>query len=215
MRRCALKVPWKKRPIIKASPALSFAGDMNVLLGYYKCMDDWTDEKKPLAGSGMLVLKRAYRRAALRRPVLEQSAAEHLHVLARIEKVYTSSSVLDASSDAFASLMRACMQHAPIKEEAKKTMCVLMYHLGKWIYLMDAWEDREKDQKSGSFNPFLAAEAGRERAAFLLHASLNEAIKAYELLPIVSSKGILDNIFYEGCVNRTKLLLEAGGKHEQ
>ena len=31
----------------------------------------------------------------------------------------------------------------------------MFYNLGKWVYLMDAWDDREKDEKSGSYNPFL------------------------------------------------------------
>ena len=78
---------------------------------------------------------------------------------------------------------------------------------------MDAWDDREKDKKSGAFNPFLMADAGRDRAEFLAFCSLNEAINAYELIDFKSHKGLLDNIIYNGCPAKAREVL--GGKDEQ
>lgn len=213
--RCAFKAPWKKRPVARMTEQMEFAADLNVLLSYYKCRDDWRDERKAAGYAGTLFFADAQRRAARRRPALAARLAQGLETLGRVEQNHDPDTVLDEASDAFASMMRACMEAAPIADAARKTVAALMYHLGKWIYLMDAWDDRAKDAKSGAFNPFAAAGAGKERAAFLIHASLNEAIKAYGLLHIVSAKGILDNIFYEGCVGRTKRLLEAGGGYEQ
>jgi len=46
-----------------------------------------------------------------------------------------------------------------------------------------------------------------------MHYSLNEAIKAYELLDIAVNREILDNILYDGCAAKTQMLL--GGKYEQ
>ncbi len=214
-RRCAYKALGRKRPVVKRCDALDFAADLNVLLSYYKCKDDWADERSLRGAAGSMALAAAGKKARSLRPALDAAIQKGLGRLSEIEKDDLRSHSLDEPADAFASMMRDCIDSAPVEESQKKTLRVLMYHLGKWVYLMDAWDDKEKDRKSGAYNPFLSAGAEKERASFLLNASLNEAIKAYELLDIVSLKGILDNIFYEGCVNRTKALLEAGGKHEQ
>ncbi len=211
--RCAYKPFSAKRPMLKPSPYLDFAADLNVLLSYYKCKDDWIDEKRLRGALGSFALSASGKKAAKYLPEMDKSVFKGLDALMQIEK--QGCKELDEPADAFAAMMRDCINCAPVDETQKRTLRILMYHLGKWIYLMDAWDDREKDKKSGSFNPFLSSGAGEERAGFLLNASLNEAIKAYELLDIVSAKGILDNIFYEGCVNRTKAMLKAGGKHEQ
>lgn len=53
----------------------------------------------------------------------------------------------------------------------------LLYHLGRWIYLVDAADDLKKDVKNGSYNPLvprfgaqageLSQEARRELGATL------------------------------------------------
>ena len=186
-----------------------------MLLSYYQFSDDWQDEKKIRGAAGRLLLGHAAKKAALIRPEMDQAVASGIRALQKLEKQNDRVCVLDSTSDAFGVILRDCAQNAPVDPAQGKALRVLLYHLGRWIYLIDAWDDRDKDKKTGSFNPFLSADADEERASFALNASLNEAIKAYELLDIVSFKGILDNIFYEGCVNRTKSLRRAGGKHEQ
>lgn len=85
----------------------------------------------------------------------------------------------------------------------RPAMASLGYNLGKWIYLIDAWEDRARDAKRGSYNAFIAAGADAERAGFLMNYSLNEAIAAYQLLSLASNAEILDNIMLTGCTART------------
>lgn len=213
--RCAIKPLKGKQPIANSSEYLDFAADLNVLLSYYQFSDDWQDEKKIRGAAGKLLLGYAAKKAALIRPEMDRAVSNGIYALQKLEKQNDKVCVLDATADAFGTILRDCVQNAPVDPEQGKALRVLLYHLGRWIYLIDAWDDRDKDKKTGSFNPFLSADADEERASFALNASLNEAIKAYELLDIVSFKGILDNIFYEGCVNRTKSLLRAGGKHEQ
>ena len=97
---------------------------------------------------------------------------------------------------------------APLTGSSGRVMPHVLYHLGRWVYLIDAWDDRHKDREKGAYNPFLAAGASREQAAFLLHLSLNEATDAYELLGIDLHKGLLDNIIYVGCPGNTRRILE-------
>ena len=104
--------------------------------------------------------------------------------------------------------------------EQKKVLGQMGYHLGRWIYLMDAYADREKDQKKGSYNPFLRrfpqqGEDMHETAAFVLNSTLAGLKNAYDLLDVKKHKGILDKILQRGLYKKTEELLKIGrGKTE-
>ena len=75
------------------------------------------------------------------------------------------------------------------------------FHLGKFIYLMDAWMDLEKDCKKGCFNPLAvkAKEDGFEEwVRQLLILFISEAVREVEKLPLEWDVCILRNILYEG-----------------
>lgn len=211
--RCAYKPFKKEQMMAKPSAGLDFAADMNVLLSYYKLLDNWADEKQLFSAAGAGALHHAKQRAAKDNPALCAAIESGIATLSEIERENVAEP--DAPADAFGNMVRECMRCAPLGEKDNKALLSLSYNIGKWIYLMDAWDDRKKDNKSGAYNPFLACDADAKRAGFLLHYTLNEAIKAFDLLDIVSHKGVLENIIYEGCVNRTQTLLNGGGEHEQ
>ena len=74
------------------------------------------------------------------------------------------------------------------------------YHIGRWIYFMDAADDLEKDIKHNSFNPFKSY-TGDDLQGYqtrLLNQSLARAYDAYNLIEIVDFKGILDNMLLYG-----------------
>ena len=60
------------------TPALRFAAAVNVLLAYYKCLDDWRDERDVVKGVGALLLKGAVRRAGRDYPALQLYTGEFL-----------------------------------------------------------------------------------------------------------------------------------------
>jgi len=205
-KRCAYKPLKKKMPVAPDSEALRFAADINILLAYYKFEDDWADEKKASALIAEVVLKKAARKAAAARPDANAAIRHGLKELSKLEKANCSE--LDPPADAFATLMQGVMSSAPVGEQERTIFRHLGWHLGRWIYLIDAWDDRQKDAKNGSYNPFNASGAGKERASFLLHVSLNEAGKAYDLLDLKANAGVLDNIMHIGCAYRTEQLLK-------
>ena len=107
--------------------------------------------------------------------------------------------------------MRNVAASAPVEDEG--SLCAIKevaYHMGRWVYVADAWDDIEKDKKSGAYNPFATAGVDSARAEFLMNISLNEAQKAYDLLEPNAFRGVLDNIMYIGCRRRSERLL--GGK---
>ena len=88
------------------------------------------------------------------------------------------------------------------------------FYLGKYIYLLDAYEDVEKDRKKGCFNPFLEnskEEGFDERMQEVLDGTLRMAIIEFEKLPCEQDLEIMRNILYEGV--RTHIKKEVrGGK---
>lgn len=205
--RCGYKPFQKKAPVAPFHEALSYAADMNVLLYYYKVADDWRDERKISALTVQTALRPARNKAKRRRIEIAESIERGIASLSEMEAAGETS--IDRVADAFAGILRDMVGQYPfLHTTQREALRWLGYHLGRWIYFMDAWEDREKDQKAGAYNPFLVNRADKERASYLLYAALNEMEKAYDVLEIHDHKGVLDNIIYLGCRHKTKRLLE-------
>ena len=77
------------------------------------------------------------------------------------------------------------------------------YYIGRWVYLIDAFDDIEKDRKSGNYNPFLLNNCSYEKIKGDILMTAGEAAKAYELLDIRCFKGILENVIYDGLYYET------------
>lgn len=205
-RRCVYKPLSKPRLTAVADDMLRFAADMDVLLAYYKLDDDWRDDKNPTAACARLALRNAMKKAANRQPEMDRAISCGLKELEELEKANCPE--LDAPADAFARMMKTAGLSMPIENRGDRiALSHTLYHLGRWVYIIDAWDDREKDKKKGSYNPFISSGADKSRAEFLLNCSLNEAIKAYQLLNITSHKGLLDNIILDGCPAKNRKVL--------
>lgn len=79
----------------------------------------------------------------------------------------------------------------------------MLYHVGRWIYLVDAWDDLDEDRKSGSYNPLLlrfpdGPEAHQEEVRLTLRHSLNLAVSAYHLTDAGPWNGVIMNILCLG-----------------
>ncbi len=80
----------------------------------------------------------------------------------------------------------------------------LGFFIGKYIYLLDAYLDREEDRKKGNFNPLLVSEQPRggetidEWMPRVLDDTMREAVIEFEKLPLERDLPILRNIVYEG-----------------
>lgn len=205
--RCGYKPFAKKAPVAQLSGALEYAADCNVLLYYYKLEDDWRDEKKAVALGGKVLLRHAVKRAAAKQPEAAANILSGLGALSTLERAHTTE--IDRVADAFGGILREIVCHYPtLNASDREVLSWLSYHLGRWIYLMDAWEDRQKDEKKGAYNPFVCSGADKAHASFLLYAALSEMEKAYDLLDIKANKGLLDNILFLGCRLRTRQLIE-------
>ena len=92
----------------------------------------------------------------------------------------------------------------PAEDIWSPTMRRMGFFLGKFIYLMDAWEDIDEDRKMRHYNPWLLQETPPDaaRAEAVLNMMMSECTLCFESLPVLRGAEILRNILYSGVWNR-------------
>lgn len=189
--------PSERHPIVK-NDYIDYAADMNLLLAYYNLLDDWQDEKKVSAKLGADVLKRGIKRITAAYPRQVKAVQDYIAAVSAIEK--KGEPDLDGPAGATGIMLGELL----VKEEDvwSETLRQLGFFLGKFIYLMDAYEDLEKDIKKGSYNPWSGLGRTRveiaDKAQEALTMMAGEMCLAFERLPIVTYEDILRNILYAG-----------------
>ena len=174
-----------------------YAADMNLLLSYEKCLDDWNDEHKTKKRVMAALLKSRNQKVYERYPEKIDKICECMDRIHAYEK--TKSQNIDEVAGAFGEIMAEIFAYR--QDEWEETLRRMGFFFGKFIYLMDAYEDIETDLKQGTYNPFFAVykqEDFEEKAGQILLMMMAECSKAYERLPIVENTQILRNILYSG-----------------
>lgn len=197
--RCPVH-PVKTHHFIQ-SEASVYAAKMNLLLCYDNLRDDWKDEQNVAAAGAAAVLKKARMKIAKEFP--RQAGAVEQYM----EKLYACEQKREANLDVAAGLTGEMLAELFCwkEDEWQQDLRTLGFYLGKFIYLMDAYEDMEKDSKRGTYNPFLL-DHGEKKNAELAEHCLNmmaaSAAEGFERLPLVENVEILRNILYAGIWNR-------------
>lgn len=205
-RLCCLRCPvhpLRKPRTCVAGSQMDAAADQSMILTWHKLSDD-VDDHGFFTGLPFRMVRRlfqgAYRRAAAAEPEFDAQAREGLARLRELEEA--GSPQLDRAADAFAGIL-ACAAQAVSKEGDRRALGQLLYHLGRWIYLMDAWDDLDDDRRKGRYNALDARFAGRVRdnrdylETTATH-SLRLAGSAAELLKLGGWEPIVENILYIG-----------------
>ena len=198
--RCCAN-PAVKKPMCPDSPALELAARESMILAWWKLRDSVSDNgfwKGMSARSVALTVRTAYRRAANICPDFDRAAREQLALLAQLERGNCPS--MDRAADAFAGLLRAAAPKSgdPVRDRALEQ---LLYHLGRWIYLIDARDDLAEDLAAGRYNPIAArfgAQGDDEALKLTLDRSIDLACSAFQLLDFGCRTAVLENILYLG-----------------
>lgn len=193
--------PLVKKSMCPDSPALELAAEESMVLTWWKLRDGIQDEsfwKGMLLRGASVGIKGEYRRAAASCLEFDRSTREQLERLDRLEKEGCTS--MDRTADAFAALLQAA---APKTGEAvrDRAMEQLLYHLGRWIYLIDAKDDLEEDLAAGRYNPIAArfgAEVDDQALKQTMDHSINLACSAFQLMEFGCRSAVLENILYLG-----------------
>ena len=171
---------------------------MNLALAYLYCMDDWKDEKKKKSLAAARALRPKVREIQKMYPAKARCIASNLDKLTALERAGEES--LDRMAGLFGEIMAELFTYR--KDEWADSLWKMGFFLGKFIYLMDAYEDVEEDLKTGSYNPL--KKAFQENPGFaedcrkLLTLMMAECSRKFETLPILLHADILRNILYSG-----------------
>lgn len=212
--RCALH-PAKPHPWV--STAFDrYVADMSILLSYQRCEDDWKDDHKYTSLALKSMLAKQYADVSARYPRQSVAVAHSLQQLAKCEEANCTD--LDEVSGCFGLLMASLFDVK--SDEWSVTLREMGFALGKFIYLMDAYDDLDKDLKKGRYNPlrtFATRPDYEARIHEILTMLMAQCAAAFERLPILRDVEILRNILYSGVWSRYAQLqqLKAGNQTAQ
>ena len=237
-KRCVVH-PLRRQNII-SSEFTDYVADMNVILSYFKCLDDWHDDRSVLKLAYSKLLKKGsigknwksdYSTTELTTKCDSDSLNQtptgecdsnsyftddsgHLHIspdYSYKDKIDAISSLLDelgtrekmneTNVDVVAGLFGKIMQilFVPFDDIYAKGLGRMGFYLGKFIYIMDAFDDVEEDVKKGRYNVFSNCYTDPDfetRIKDMLTMMMAECSDAFEMLPAVDNADILRNILY-------------------
>ena len=216
-KRCAPH-PIKAKPVVINNKPLSYAAAMNVALVYYKLLDDISDDNTLSSKFKLLALSPYNKKFDNSIIELNKLIAIKLKDLSDLENNLNFSSI-DEICHPFSEIVANILKYYPYEltddgDEIRDNLYNLGYTLGKWIYLIDALDDLEKDMKNKKFNPinFLyndnnlpyedIKEKIKDKIEFtILNCSYN-CVEYLSKLPLIRNVDLLNNTLQLGMMDK-------------
>ena len=215
-KRC-IASPCRRKKYCAGNDTLYACAGYSVILTWWKLRDAVTDEGFFRAipyRLASLLLSSAYKKAVRRLPEFDRTVREQLSRLVSIEAAADKS--LDETADKFAMILKAAAE-STAQEPQRRALYELLYHLGRWVYIIDACDDLKNDVKYGRYNPValrfqLGGTALTEDSAEAILTTLthsgNLMSSAFELMPENAWTGIISNIIYLGMPDTAARILK-------
>ena len=205
--------PFQKHDT-RVNDITDYVAHMNILLTYYKCKDDWNDDRK----LKQLVLEKIlYHKSGFSRNFYREKWKKISHLLDELSKEEQKDNQdIDQMSGMFGQIMAEIMLYQD--DEWKELLSRFGFFLGKFIYLMDAYEDIEDDLKNHNYNP-LKQLYKKPEFEDIIHKILTmmmaECSKTFEQLPLIDDIDILRNVLYSGVWYRYEQVREKREKEKE
>ena len=215
----------KNKTIIR-NAAIEYAGDVMLILAWYKMLDDAHDEGKVSAKAATRLLRRLHRKLQKKYPALCDGIEINLAKLGGLEEAKCAS--LDEAAESFSKIMEVIFREGarslyPDSSDLHETFARTGYHMGKWIYLIDAADDIEENIDSGAYNPLLyrfdyqGEDSGETPQQFRVRIRENLEFNLYHYLSVLSeqtgsldikkNRGIIDNVIFFGMNRKTEEII--------
>ncbi len=186
-----------KRQQFSQSAMTLYAADVNLLLSYEHMLDNWKDDRSHVSLTLSRFYRKRYQEAAARYPEQAKAIRRELQALSEVEKARLTD--LDAAAGCFGRLLGSVF--SPYDDEWRPGLTRMGCALGRFIYLIDAWDDAAKDERRGNYNPLLPLRREPDyeaRVRQILTMEIAECAMEFEKLPIVQDAGIIRNVLYSG-----------------
>ncbi len=202
-----------KRPVAVPDDLSINIGALNVILAHYKLTDDVIDANKGKVKRRLI--KKAYKKAKKLQPKLDAIVKEKYQQLRKLEKENSDS--IDMVADPFGNMLSEIVTTL-IGEKATDNVKNVAYNLGKWIYLIDALDDYDKDKKEKNFNVFINAYKEENKQEFIKNqyndlalifgTIINELVQNAMQIKYCFNHDLIDNILFRGIPEQTKKIME-------
>lgn len=205
--RCVVN-PLKKCQFCTENESLKFSSAVSAILTYYKLQDDISDSGffgKVKNRFICLFFKKGYKKARKDYPNIEKAVANMMKEQWDIE--HSDNASVDLSADPTAKFISNLILSIPNPHNIPvKLLERFGYFLGRWIYLIDAADDYDKDLKKQNFNPFVnyfkdkdcTRDEVTEYCNSVLNLTVSQMMLAYNLIDFSHFKRVLDNIMNYG-----------------
>ena len=201
--------PFKKKKKI-INEITEYAASMNVLLAYYKLEDNLKDDKGLKDIISYNLYKNKLKRAYEKYPKKAEIIKEQLDILYNLEMQKNTN--IDLVSNTFGNLMSEIFAYK--QDEYESELRRIGFNIGKYIYLLDAYEDLDKDYKKRRYNPFIEyidkKEELKQRVDKLISLCLGMLSNSIDRLNLKMNTGIIENIVYSGVYLRYQNILNKG-----
>ena len=209
--------------------ALSLAAALSVSSAYYKLRDDLLDSpwyKRIVYRLFQPVFSLWHKKSRKKYPDIDKALEK-----AMVDQISAESDPncsIDKAAEPTANMLAAVCELIPDEIEVKssdtkklkRVLRAFGYFLGRWVYLIDAADDLEKDKKSGSFNPYLSLDTADNNIAEAILPTLNHALSetllSYGLLDKGRFDSIILNVLKDSCVKvQNEILTKYNGEKNE
>ena len=235
--------PIKVHTTQLSTDALHFSAFINYWLVTEKLYDDYSDNKNylKLLIRKTLISKKGFKKNKENYKQTTELLSKLLHKVYEGETAISDCFDFDKTTNLFGEFFSEIFVLNSVDRETSDKLKTLLFQVGKWIYIIDAYDDFKKDSKKNKFNLFLAlnnnsvSEENVFENALSLHLQLKYKITALinnlsdsitdDCLINILTFG-LDNVFYEitskkykkflwRLSNNGKSCMESMGRHGQ
>ena len=186
-----------KRHSYEISEPFAYVADMNVALAYHKCMDNWLDDKNAVAVCEAALLYKSYRRVLERYPSKCRAIEAWLDEIHQIER--RNDRDIDAPVNSTGRMLGELFCYK--SDFWANSLRLIGDALGRFIYLMDAYDDLSKDIRYKRYNPlksYREDEFFEQMCREAMVSMVADATHEFELLPLERDIDILRNVMYSG-----------------
>jgi len=219
MQHCMVH-PVNKKLVLIESPALKYSAYFNTILSYYKLVDNFNDDKSIKSKVLSIGLKPYINNYPDNIKVKQDYVERKLNELNLIESSPKGKNI-DEISHPFADLTGYIL--SSYIDSGNSSLYWLGYNLGKWIYIIDSFDDLEKDMNQNKFNalestlniqgltPDKFTEDITSRVDFVLTTCAEQCLHHLNKLPLKKNEELLYNILQYGLLEKMDKVFKRSG----
>ena len=216
--RCPLN-PLKHKSVSVSKSALDYAAFINYFMVYLKVADDVADEHSILSKLIETILShnRKYRKQYQHYETIAANLKAQMAQFNNLEKSVSDFDELTNSfGDFFAEIFLAFFRDM-IGQDISPSLHKLCFNLGKWIYLIDAYDDYPKDREKKRFNllstmyfdtPEPEEDQIHKRVQCIVNLLQNNMKRYLNEVQTEQDRAIIENIVLYGCAQQYAKILK-------